>query len=644
MSFSSSSSSSSLSSSPPSSSRQTLDSLSSEAVKKTKIVSRLLKTQQDFKIHTRLLKKNIKLISSALKNKSSIHSYHKVESNLAILNYYLQMYKFNSKTNKSLNKRKLVWQDLDSCFNGRIKTGIINNLKFKEPQEFLKRTFRVFSLRIKKELKNSLLKLHSSCDIPNKRKFEELRKSIVTYHANKCFYNYQSQPWDEEGHMKMHEDMSKAENYDAATRKYWSRIQDETNYNKIYFNQYKNVQNTNKRFKNYSKNKLNDIEIVKQLTEEDIILLMQNILGDKIRLRRQIELLKQQLEKSVDLEVLEPDARPAPNVQNSMILPVILPQPSPSTSTQSTLTWDSNFIIASPASMVSSLSKKLNLKELFSRGDLIEVALMQKCKVKPLSNSDRDRISDIVISHCMNIEVSKDAKDSQIWLKNNPEMSSKTILQHWYQSYPVRKLNPHTPIEKYLEDWPILKVQITPKLTAVEQSQELVNNIFNVVMTEVSDLNKNDTQADDVLNNLNNIFKDKTFENLRLQFFENSSSFIRPEEVKIGTFTPLSNFSSTKPPDFDIKDAKYQKICIKQKFERFLELPNVYHTISQFIHEEMSSENIITSIYQGNLWKKLQVKFGKKNGFPLLLFFDDLETCSALGSRAGLYKVGTIYI
>lgn len=154
------SSSSSSSSSPTSSSKQTLDSLSSEAVKKTKVVSRLLKTQEDFKLHTRLLKKNIKLIGNALKNKSSIHSYHKVETNLAILNYYLQIFKFNSKTNKSLNKRKLVWQDLDSCFNGRIKTGIINNLKFKEPQEFLKRTFRVFSLRIKKELKNSLLKVN----------------------------------------------------------------------------------------------------------------------------------------------------------------------------------------------------------------------------------------------------------------------------------------------------------------------------------------------------------------------------------------------------------------------------------------------------------------------------------------------------
>lgn len=79
-----------------------------------------------------------------------------------------------------------------------------------------------------------------------------MKQSIVTYRTDKCFYNYQSQPWDEEGYRKMDEDMSKAENYDAATRKYWNRIQDETNYNKTYFNQYKNVQNTNKRFKNYS--------------------------------------------------------------------------------------------------------------------------------------------------------------------------------------------------------------------------------------------------------------------------------------------------------------------------------------------------------------------------------------------------------
>ncbi|CAG9771482.1 unnamed protein product [Ceutorhynchus assimilis] len=45
------------------------------------------------------------------------------------------------------------------------------------------------------------------------------------------------------------EDMAKAENYDAATRKYWDRIQAETNYNTTHFNQYNNVQNINKRFK-----------------------------------------------------------------------------------------------------------------------------------------------------------------------------------------------------------------------------------------------------------------------------------------------------------------------------------------------------------------------------------------------------------
>ncbi|CAG9771487.1 unnamed protein product [Ceutorhynchus assimilis] len=67
-----------------------------------------------------------------------------------------------------------------------------------------------------------------SCDIPNKRKFEEMKKFIFTYRTDKCFNNYQSQPWDEEGYMKMEEDMDKAENYDAATRKYWGRIQAKT--------------------------------------------------------------------------------------------------------------------------------------------------------------------------------------------------------------------------------------------------------------------------------------------------------------------------------------------------------------------------------------------------------------------------------
>lgn len=71
-------------------------------------------------------------------------------------------------------------------------------------------------------------------------------------------------------------------------------------------------------------------------------------------------------------------------------------------------------------------------------------------------------------------------------------------------------------------------------------------------------------------------------------------------------------------------------------------MTNIFSDISQFIHEEISNKNSLTSIYQGNLWKKY--KFNKNTVFPLLLFFDDLELCNALGSRAGLYKVGTIYI
>lgn len=86
----------------------------------------------------------------AFKLKVNINSFNRVESNMAILKNYLQKFKVNLKSNKSLAKRKLIWQDLDSCFNDIIKTGIKTNLYFKDPKEFLNKAFKLFSTRTKK--------------------------------------------------------------------------------------------------------------------------------------------------------------------------------------------------------------------------------------------------------------------------------------------------------------------------------------------------------------------------------------------------------------------------------------------------------------------------------------------------------------
>lgn len=184
--------------------------------------------------------------------------------------------------------------------------------------------------------------------------------------------------------------------------------------------------------------------------------------------------------------------------------------------------------------------------------------------------------------------------------------------------------------------------------TVIDSSQELINNIFSIISTRY---NQNQSHVTNNYNTFQTIFLevDNTFsrlqtEYLRLQFFENSSAYIRPKEFNIGTSSVLTNIDSTTPPDLIIKQVQGQKICIKKKLKQFLELPNVFTKIVEYINNEVSSQNVITSIYQGIIWKKIQSNFFPKTVFPLLLFFDDLEPCNVLGSRAGLYKLGTVYI
>lgn len=142
-------------------SAKSLDVMSSEAVQKIELVSRLVKTKKDYKIHINHFRKILLLLKKAIKTKDcSLGNFSKIETNILTLQYYLNKFKLDSKKVKYLQGRQLVWQDVDSCFKGRIKTGSIINLKFKDPKIFLDKCFKVFVGRIKKEIVKSLLKVN----------------------------------------------------------------------------------------------------------------------------------------------------------------------------------------------------------------------------------------------------------------------------------------------------------------------------------------------------------------------------------------------------------------------------------------------------------------------------------------------------
>nr|CAI5838021.1 unnamed protein product [Callosobruchus analis] len=68
-----------------------------------------------------------------------------------------------SKFKRKLSKRKfshryVQWEEVESCFNKRIKSGIITNINVKDPIIFMKNAFRSFRVHIRKQLKNSVIK------------------------------------------------------------------------------------------------------------------------------------------------------------------------------------------------------------------------------------------------------------------------------------------------------------------------------------------------------------------------------------------------------------------------------------------------------------------------------------------------------
>lgn len=144
-----------------------MDCVIENVVTKMNTVGKLVKTKQDFIKWVQYLKKTIFLLKKYLKSDDrNIKNYAKLEANLSKLKYHYEYFKNQLrlkkvKQNQTGGTRNLVWVDVESCFKSRIRSGIIVNFTVKDPQEFLTKCFKSFSIKIKQELKKSILKVNT---------------------------------------------------------------------------------------------------------------------------------------------------------------------------------------------------------------------------------------------------------------------------------------------------------------------------------------------------------------------------------------------------------------------------------------------------------------------------------------------------
>ncbi|EFA11742.1 hypothetical protein TcasGA2_TC005292 [Tribolium castaneum] len=139
-----------------------------------------IKTLDEINSFSKYINRSVKIVSKALINKIHETNIHEnpqsLEASLAHLKYYrLKLKKIkkdllhnkSSKVGQGLSNvpkktfgQKVLWEDLNSCFKGRIRSGFISNIHIKDPAIFLTRAYKSFVLKIKKELAKSMLKVN----------------------------------------------------------------------------------------------------------------------------------------------------------------------------------------------------------------------------------------------------------------------------------------------------------------------------------------------------------------------------------------------------------------------------------------------------------------------------------------------------
>lgn len=136
-----------------------IDSISSQLIRTVEKVSKVPNLSVDeCKKYIGHINKSICVLRKCLRQKlQCVQNFYKIESHLGLLKYYLSFFKL---TMKAKSKQCLFWQNLESCFNGRIVTGIITNSKYKDPKLFFKKAFRSFQFKIKEQLLTHILKVN----------------------------------------------------------------------------------------------------------------------------------------------------------------------------------------------------------------------------------------------------------------------------------------------------------------------------------------------------------------------------------------------------------------------------------------------------------------------------------------------------
>lgn len=186
--------------------------------------------------------------------------------------------------------------------------------------------------------------------------------------------------------------------------------------------------------------------------------------------------------------------------------------------------------------------------------------------------------------------------------------------------------------------------------TQVQNIVSMVGNLFESIMSSFHNdaLQFIDGQSEksselilSKLKLLKNPFSDLSTENLRFKYMTDNGFLIKPTEYVIGTRQESKLVAGNVV--FSSVQSTAQFIPLRKTLKQLFSMPHIFEKTCNYIRDISDAPDVISNFVQAYLWHTKLEHFQDKCVLPLNLYFDDFETGNALGSHAGIHKLGAVY-
>lgn len=143
-----------------------------------------------------------------------------------------------------------------------------------------------------------------------------------------------------------------------------------------------------------------------------------------------------------------------------------------------------------------------------------------------------------------------------------------------------------------------------------------------------------------------NMFESFQSDYMRMKYFSDKGTYISPVEVSIGERSEMRR-RQNQPSSVKVS-CSLQIIPVSAVLQNFFSMKNVLRDTLAFIEyvKDMEKFGIYANIMHGSTWHNWlsQTQGDSDLHFPFILYEDDFETSNPLGTKAGTYKLGGVYI